>query len=92
MKSVYKKQGRPSLSVQLYQNGTPMYSVAKYFPETLVETPQLMWCMFIYRERYSNFSGILAVHHRKKMHNLWNVSDYDFPALNGNNSLCISSI
>ena len=42
MKSVHKKQGRPSLTVQLYQ------TVAKYFLETTLETPQLMWCIFVY--------------------------------------------
>ena len=69
----------PSLSLQLYQKGTPLHSVAKYFPKTPLETRQLMWCIFlymgtgtyvvyicIYRERYINFGGILAVYHREK--------------------------
>ena len=29
---------------------------------------------------------------QEKIHNFWSISDYYFPALNGNNSLCISSI
>ena len=33
--------------MQLYQNGKPLHSVAKYFPETPFETPQLMWCIFV---------------------------------------------
>ena len=48
IKSVHKKQGSPSLSVQLYQNGTTLRSVAKYFPQTPLETPQLVWCIFVY--------------------------------------------
>ena len=46
----------------------------------------------IYRERYINFSGILAIHPREKVHNLWNISDYYFPTLNDNNSLYNNSI
>ena len=26
-----------------------LYNVAKYFPETPRETPQLIWCIFVYR-------------------------------------------
>ena len=43
-------------------------------------------------ERFLNFSRILAIHDGKKYTNFWSVSDYYFPALNGNNSPCISSI
>ena len=76
-------------SIKLYQNRTPLHIAGKYFPETPLEAPQVMWC--IYREKYFNFSQILVVLHRKT-HNLWSVSDYYFSALNGNNALCISSI
>ena len=45
-------------------NGTPLHSAGKYFPETPLETPQVMWC--IYREKYFNFSRMLVVLHATK--------------------------
>ena len=34
--------------MQLYENATRLHSFAKSFPETPLQTLQLMWCISIY--------------------------------------------
>ena len=82
----------PSLRLELYKNRAHLHSAGKSFPETPLETPHLIWCIFVYIGKNTSLSVEYYPYVIGKNTQLQSVSDYYFPVLNDNNSLCISSI